>query len=116
VGRTIIVPRAASSSLHSSLDVQPVPGTVRSRPIRSRIAANKVRGTATSAIGGVTAFAWVTPWPTILIHFSRRVVKLVNQIGRDIDERHGTVERALGKAKPGRRTRADAQGAEAPRR
>jgi len=42
-GRTITVPLAGASSLHAWLDAEPVPGTVHSLPIRSRIAAKKVR-------------------------------------------------------------------------
>jgi len=75
-GRTITVPLAGAPSVHAWLDAEPVIGTVHSLPIRSRIAAKKVRSTARSAIWNVTAFTWVTTLVSILISFSHNVVKL----------------------------------------
>jgi hypothetical protein len=49
-GRTVSVQIPTASTLHAYSHAQPVPGTSRRHPIRSRIAANNLRGTATSAI------------------------------------------------------------------
>ena len=57
--RTVPVRHAAPSSFLAYYPVtQPVPGTSLSPSIRSRIAANNLRGTATSAIWNVTAQHW----------------------------------------------------------
>src|SRR5271157_3711580 len=75
--RTVPVRHAAPSSFLAYYPVtQPVPGTSLSPSIRSRIAANNLRGTATSAIWNVTALERETTLAPILISFSRNVVKL----------------------------------------
>jgi len=74
-GRTISVPLAGASSLHASLDGQPVPGTVRIRSIRSGMAANNSCGTITSANWNLTAEAWCTSLAPISGSFSRNVVR-----------------------------------------
>src|SRR5262249_18930700 len=57
-------------------------GAARSRPIRTRIAANNARGTATSANWNVTDLAWDTTLAPILISFSRSVVSVHVRTGR----------------------------------
>src|SRR5271157_957846 len=74
-GRTITVPLAGASSLHASLDGQPVPGTVRIRSIRSGMAANNSCGTITSANWNLTAEAWCTSLAPISDNLSRDVVR-----------------------------------------
>src|SRR5262245_31986738 len=61
---------------------QPEAHASRSRPIRSRIAANNWRGTATSANWKVTYLACLTTFAPILTSFSRNVVRFQPRIDR----------------------------------
>src|SRR5262245_1567815 len=79
-------PSPPSSTRHpthpTATNDHPGLGAARSRTIRSRIAANDARGTATSANWNVTALAWRTTLAPILISLSRSVVSVQVRTGR----------------------------------
>ena len=77
---------SSSAPRHShppAVNDHPGLGAARSRPIRPRIAANNARGTATSAIWNVTAFAWRMTFAPTLISFSLSVVSVQVRTDRD---------------------------------
>jgi hypothetical protein len=73
--------RRRSDRFVSHRQPHPEASARRSRPIRSRIAANSRRGTATSASWKTMYFAWYTTFAPILTNFSRRVVRVQPWIG-----------------------------------